>query len=202
MASRRLSSVKVLKSKVIPNPIFSAVSMFFVWSANIGTPTNGTPWYTASVVLPNPPCVMNNLNPIHLKFLFLHVKLGSVTNLIFGWPRTSCCGSHLLNLTFFGKPCISSVSHFHRTFCFSFPNTASNFLRFSSDIWLPFNMDPMLNRMKPSFPELDTKSSKSWCVWEKIRCTVRKFITCFTILYLWKWICWPTMHPTHFHNVR
>ena len=39
-------------------------------------------------------------------------------------PKMSDCGSHLHNFTLLGCPGNESVSHFHRTLCFSLENAS------------------------------------------------------------------------------
>ena len=48
MVAVRCSSVSSCQCTISPMPWFFTFSAFFFWSTNIGIPTMGVPWYTAS----------------------------------------------------------------------------------------------------------------------------------------------------------
>jgi len=68
-----------------------------------------------------------------------------------GWASRSCCGSHDIILTLFGKFGISvSVSHFHiNEYCFSDLNTPNKSSSFSLLIELGLRVDPKETRITP-----------------------------------------------------
>ena len=59
-------------------------------------------------------------------------------------PKLSDCGSHLHNFTLLGCPGNDSVSHFHRTLCFSLENDSRNAFVFAFFILELRKLDPML----------------------------------------------------------
>lgn len=61
IAALNNSSVKVSNGTSTAYPLATAAPMFIFWSPNTGMPTTGTPWYTDSVVLKRPPCVIKAL---------------------------------------------------------------------------------------------------------------------------------------------
>lgn len=109
-----------------------------------------------------------------------------------GWPRTSCCGSHLCNMTFSGFPSIVSVSHFHNTFCFRDPKTSNRVASLSAPISDAFNTDLEKTQCRVIKTTISkTVSSPKWHENNSFMCVVKEGLQIFVVKL---WVGFATVH--------